>query len=60
MERVCRVVTPAEADRLTKEEYLAMTGQERLDLQARMIMDFYGGNPPRLERILTIAPLKGR
>lgn len=39
-----------EAEREEREMYLAMTPQQRLDLQAQLIMMFYGPNPPKLER----------
>lgn len=43
-----------EAEREEREMYLAMTPQQRLDLQAQLIMMHYGPNPPRLARVFEI------
>jgi hypothetical protein len=55
MDKVIQVVSPEESDRITRERNHAMTPEERLAVQNRLIMMYYGDNPPRLERILTIA-----
>jgi len=49
-----------EAEREEREMYLAMTPQQRLDLQAQLIMMHYGPNPPRLARVFEIIKLPRR
>jgi len=42
-----------EADLADREEYAAMTPEQRLDILLRLVLDYYGP-PPRLQRVLTI------
>lgn len=46
-----------EADRISHEAAMAMTPEERLRVLCYLRWLAYGEGPPRLERILTVAPL---
>ncbi len=50
-------LTFEEAAREEAEMYRAMTPQQRLELQAQLIMMHYGPNPPRLARVFEIIKL---
>lgn len=56
MERVVSFLTQEEADRQDREYYASLTPQERLEIQATMIKNYYGF-ASRLERVLTIVEL---
>lgn len=56
MERVVEFLTPDEADRRDREYYASLTPQERLEIQALLIKNYYGF-ASRLERVLTVAEL---
>ncbi|MCC7436054.1 MAG: hypothetical protein IT363_15355 [Methanoregulaceae archaeon] len=59
MERVIEYLTPEEADRRDREFYASLTPQERLEIQATLIKNYYGF-ASRLERVLTVAELPQR
>jgi hypothetical protein len=59
MERVSELVTPEEADRRDRAYYASLTPQERLEIQALLIEQYYGF-ASRLERVLTVAELPRR
>ncbi|HRI42997.1 MAG TPA: hypothetical protein PLL78_09470 [Fimbriimonadaceae bacterium] len=43
-----------QADRADREEYAAMTPEQRLDILLQLVLEYYGP-PPRLQRVLTVA-----